>query len=334
MVKKHFLIVLIILYLQVNISFTEGYKTIIDLEGRKVSIPRNLKRVVVLTAVCIEAVYFCGEIDKVVGINRFKGNPVYFELIKELKDIPVVAETEQDVNIERLLSVKPQMVIGLGGYPFHSTGLKQDTIDRIESFGIPVILINVRSLKDNYKTIKLIGQIFNKERKTEEVVNYLKGIERKVKNEVKKVSEDRKVKVLFVSGENVTMVGGGYWGKNDIKVLAGGINVAEEIKEFFAIVSLEKIISWNPDVILISHAAKYSPEDLFKNPQLKDINAIKNKRVYKNPYQIGGLYTPRVVLLFAWTAKKLYPALSIDWVKIVDDFFKKFYRTPYYGPKE
>ncbi|MCS7280001.1 MAG: ABC transporter substrate-binding protein, partial [Thermodesulfobacteriaceae bacterium] len=136
------------------------------------------------------------------------------------------------------------------------------------------------------------------------------------------------------SGDKPTYVAGNYWGEQDIRRLAGGIPTPDDIKQFFSILPLEKIISLNPDVILISHLATYSEEDILNNPQWKNISAVKHKRVYKNPYQIGGIYTPRVVLLLAWTAKKIYPELNIDWVNISDDFFKKFYGIGYYGEKE
>ncbi len=331
--RKFFLFVFAFIFITGNNIAYPFNRIVIDAEGRKVKIPQKLERVIVLTAVCLEVIYICGEIDKVVGITKgVFNNPVYKEIIKGLEDIPIVAQTEQDVNIEKLLALNPQLVIGLSySHPF---GLSKEFIEKVENFGIPVFLINVKSLDQNYYTISLLGKIFNQEKKAQELVNYMKRIVQKVQKEVQKIPEEKRVKVLTISGDKPTYVGGGYWGKQDIKVLAGGINVAEEIKEFFAVVSVEKIISWNPDVILISHLAKYSVEDILKNPQFKDIQAVKNKRVYKNPYQIGGLFTPRVVLLLAWTAKKLYPEIKLDWLKIADEFFKKFYGISYYGERE
>ncbi|MCX8034554.1 MAG: hypothetical protein N3A00_04475 [Thermodesulfovibrio sp.] len=70
-----------------------------------------------------------------------------------------------------------------------------------------------------------------------------------------------------------------------------------------------------------------------RNPQWRNIKAVKDGKVYKYPVQITGLFTPRVVLLIAWHASKFYPELKIDWVKIVDNFFKKFYGIKYDGPR-
>lgn len=333
--KKIFLIISINFLLFQGIVFAGvKYKTVIDAEGRKVEISQKIERVIALTAVCLDVIYISGAIDKVVGVSKavFFKNPVYGEIIKELKDIPIVAPTEQDVNIEKLLSLKPDLVIGFGGT--HPYALSRELIERIEGFGIPVVLIDAKSLEENYYAINLLGKIFNQKEKTDELIRYMKKVVKKVEKETQKIPEEKKVKVMTVSGDNPTYVAGNYWGKQDIRILAGGKMIPDDIKQFFTVISLEKIISLNPDVILVSHTAKYSPEDILQNPQFKDVKAVQNKRVYKNPYQIGGLFTPRVVLILSWTAKKLYPEIDIDWVKIADEFFRKFYGISYYGPKE
>lgn len=307
-------------------------KTVIDGDGREVKIPVDVKRAVVLTQVCIEAINYLGAINKVIGRTKLRdSSPFMEELIPPLKNIPIVSESESEVNIEKLLSVKPDIVIALGGEV--GFRLKKTFVDRIEGYGIPVVLIKVRSLEDNYATIKLMGKIFNNEKKAEEMVNHMKGIVNMVKQKTKKIPKEKKAKILTVSGNNITTVIAGDWGKKDIRLLAGGINVAGDINQFVATVSLEQIIAWNPDVITLSHLGKLNPQDIIEDPRLKTINAIKNKRVYKNPPYIGGLYTPKAVLLLCWYAAKIYPELNINWVKTADDFYKKFYGIPYPGTK-
>lgn len=310
-----------------------SYKEIIDTEGRVVKIPQKINRAVVLTSTCIEAIYIFGAINKVVGISRrMFDNPIYSELIKELKNIPVVSQTEDDVNIEKLLALNPDVLIALGS--IDSSENQNKLLERLRFLGIPVVLVDIKSLNDNYYLIELMGKIFNNEKKANELISYMKNIVVDVKQKVQKNLNQKRVRILSVSGAKPTLILGHYWGDNDIRILAGGINVASDIRQFSTVVSLEQINAWNPDVITISHVAKYGPEDILNNPQWKNINAVKNKRVYKNPYHIGGIFTPRVVLILAWYAKRLNPDLDLDWVKISDNFFKKFYGLPYAGPKE
>lgn len=322
--KKYlFFIIFTILYLTVNPSFANE-REITDSDGRRVKIPYEVKRAVVLTPVCLESINYLGAIDRVAGRVKTKGTHSLLEqLIPKLKDIPIISESESDINIEKLLSLSPDIVIALGGEV--GFRLKTTYIKKLEDAGVPVILITVRSLEDNYSTIILMGKIFNKEKKALDLVNYLKGIEKMVREKTKEIPPERKLKVLSVSGKDITTVLAGDWGKEDVRELAGGINVARDINQFVATVSLEKIIAWNPDVITISHVAGYTPKVILNNPRLKNIKAVKNKRVYQNPPYVGGLYTPKAVLILCWYAATLYPELGIDWVKITDEYYKKIY---------
>lgn len=310
------------------------YKTITDTEGRTVKIPERIERAVVLTATCIETIYIIGAIDRVVGISKnILDNKLLPAVIPKLREIPVVAQSTAIVNLESILALKPDVLITMG--PEHTViGMDNKTIKRIEGYGIPVVLMNLKSLDQNYYSITLLGKIFDSEDKAKELIDYMKDIVNYVNNRLKNIPQQRRVKALYVSGNNPNYIAGGYWGNQDIRVLAGGINVAESIPQFMATVSSEQIVIWNPDVITISTSARYNPKDVYKNPHLKNVRAVQNKMVFKHTYHIAGLFTPRVPLLLAWHSAKFYPQLGIDWVTITDRFFRKFYGVPYNGPRQ
>lgn len=308
-------------------DFNSGFKIVVDTEGRKVKIPYKVKRVIVLTGTSIETIYIIGSLNKVVGLSKnIADSPFISKLIKDLKKIPVVAQDLKNVDVEKIAALKPDLLIGIG--PEHPFGMSSELVKKIESLGIPVVLLNLDSLRENYYSIELIGKIFNKEDEAKELINYMKKVEKEITTKVSKIPYHKRVKVLMLS-QKPNMVLGGYWGKEDIIVLAGGINVASEIKNFVAEVPLEKIVKWNPEIITIVGSAPYEPEDIINNPQWRNIKAVKEGKVYKYPLQITGLFTPRVTLLLAWHASKFYPELNIDWQRYADEFFKKFYGVSY-----
>ncbi|MCX8042357.1 MAG: ABC transporter substrate-binding protein [Thermodesulfobacteriaceae bacterium] len=314
-----------------NLGFSKDYRLIIDTEGRKVKVPQKVKRIVVLTGTCIETIYILGEINKVVGISKpIADSPFISKLIKDLKKIPVVAQDLRNVDLEKILALKPDLIIGIG--PEHPYGMSAELVKRIENFNLPLILLNLENLNENYYSIELLGQIFNQERKAKELVNYMKSIEKEIVFKVSQIPVEKRVKALMLS-QKPTLVLGGYWKNQDPIFMAGGFNVAFEIKDFVAEVSIERIIAWNPEVITIVGSAPYEPKDLLNNPLWKNIKAVREGKVYKYPLQITGLFTPRVVLLLAWHASKFYPELKLDWIKITDNFFKKFYGISYDGPR-
>lgn len=333
MLRPKISLITTIILLLLSSKFSWANSLIEDTEGRAVRIPDKIAKVVVLTGTCIETIYILGEIDKVVGISRnmLETNPVYREIIKELDMIPVVAQDLRNVDFEKLLSLRPDLIIGIG--PEHPYGMPPNLVKKIQSFHIPLLLMNLQNLDENYRSILILGKVFKKEQSALELIEKMREILRLVSEKVKVIPQHQKVKAIMLS-QKPNQILGGYWGSQDIIRLAGGINTASEISDFVSEVSLEKIVSWNPDVITIVGTAPYRPEDILANPQLRNIAAVKKRRVYKYPYQLTGIFTPRVPLLISWHASKFYPELEIDWVKIADNFFKKFYGRSYDGPSD
>ena len=62
---------------------------------------------------------------------------------------------------------------------------------------------------------------------------------------------------------------------------AGGVNVAHELTQQYPRLSAEKVIEWNPDVIIIAHMARNpgSAAEVGKRIGWSDIKAVKERRV-------------------------------------------------------
>lgn len=59
---------------------------------------------------------------------------------------------------------------------------------------------------------------------------------------------------------------------------AGGKNVASELTDtYWANVSYEQILTWNPEYIIIAADASYSVDDVLNDANLANCTAIKNK---------------------------------------------------------
>ena len=72
-------------------------------------------------------------------------------------------------------------------------------------------------------------------------------------------------------------------------------------------VSIEEVVKWNPDLIVINSGA---PADLSRQPAWKTIKAVQNGRVLVQPAGIFILHRPTAesaVLYPLWLAKNAYP---------------------------
>jgi iron complex transport system substrate-binding protein len=90
---------------------------------------------------------------------------------------------------------------------------------------------------------------------------------------------------------------------------------------------MEDVAKWNPDVIVVRDAAQ-KPK-IMDDPQWKDINAVKNGKVYVSPKDVYAwcVRSACASLMPVWSAKTLHPELfaDIDMNQVVRDFCKKFY---------
>ncbi len=304
-----------------NMSF---YKTVIDTEGREVKIPLKIERAVVLASQVAELMYCWGDFDKVVGTTKWAvKNPILAEFT-DIENVTVVG-SGRSPNVEAIISLKPDIVITYGGEYGYST--PKTAIEQLEKAGIPVVLVELESLDEVYRTVELIGELLNEKDKAKETVDYMKRVVAMVEDEASKIPENERIKAIWL-WSSPTKVTGNAGVTNDLIVNAGAINPASELEGKYVSVPLEKIVAWNPDVIIIWTHAKYNPEDLINDPKWQDINAIKNKRVYKQPRLLGDTWSIRVAVLQAWMFDKFYPG-RIDFHKVANEFFEHFYGVSY-----
>ena len=120
----------------------------LDQTGWRLSLQEPPKRIVSLVPSQTELLHNLGVMDYLVGRTKFCVHP------NEIQTIPVVGGTKQ-INRERLLEVKPDLVIGN-----HEENTKEDIEWIRKSF--PVWLSKVNSLKDAFSMIHSIGLLVNR----------------------------------------------------------------------------------------------------------------------------------------------------------------------------
>jgi iron complex transport system substrate-binding protein len=88
---------------------------------------------------------------------------------------------------------------------------------------------------------------------------------------------------------------------------------------------MERIISWNPDVIFIWGNASYTARSILQSSQWRFIKAVREGRVYKAPE--WSTWSPRLAPIALWMAMKTYPEYfrDINLNKVTDDFYWKVF---------
>lgn len=314
--------------------------TVIDHADNEVTVPREIDRVVVTDIYPLASVLtvFLGSAEKLVGIHPVSMSAAESGLLGEIFPEILNAETGfmtgSDLNIEELLMLDPDVVFYTAG----NTELKS----ALDNAGIPAV--GVSPSKWNYdiletydQWIALLSQIFPEHAKTDMISEYSQEIYDMVQERVADIPEEERKEILFLfqySDQQMITSGKNFFGQFWAEAV-GGHNAAEEVEadNSNAVISMEQVYQWNPDVIFITNFTPAQPEDLYQNAiggdDWSSVEAVKTQQVYKLPLGTYRSYTPSadtpVTLL--WMAQKVYPELfeDIDITAEVRDYYQELY---------
>lgn len=310
--------------------------TITDMAGRTVEIPSKIEKVYCKSPVGTIAMYTLAP-DKLAGWNyKFTENEKKYIDEKYLK-LPILGGwfgKNSSGNIEEILKAKPDIIIDMG--IINDTTVDAD--EKIqEQLGIPVVIVNSDDLESLYDAYIFLGDIIGEEKKAKELADYCQITLNDALEKAKKIDEKDRVRVYYAEGPEglQTEVKGS--SRTEAIRLVGGENVADASKNSGfngSAVSLEQVLLWNPDVIITAvesndNSASFY-ETVYQNTDWKDINAIKNKKVYGIPQNPFGWFDrpPSVnrIIGIKWLGNILYPEVyDYDMVQEVKNFYKMFY---------
>ncbi|MFH1027226.1 MAG: ABC transporter substrate-binding protein [Pseudomonadota bacterium] len=289
-----------------------------DKMGRTVTIQTPVKRAVLYET--YELLPVTGAWSQVAGISRYgHENDLLLAIKPDIRKIPD-AGSAMDTNAEALLKLKPDVVL--------TWTVDPQVVRFLEKKGLTVIAVYPESIPELYEVMRMQGKLFGKEKKIETAIVKMDEMFDLIRKRTATIPPANRKKALYLTGKQ-TRVNGRIGVTQDLFTMMGIENAAQELGERSADVSLEKIISWNPDLVYIWGSARYSAADLIKNPQWRHIRAIKSGEVYKAPK--WGTWSPRLAPITLWMAAKAYPERfrDIDVTKTIDKFYRDVYGIPY-----
>lgn len=257
-----------------------------DQRDQTIEFPRAPERIVTIPIPAASTVITVdGETKRLVGMN-----PSSKAAIQEgpLKDIfPEAAAIRSDItaqgfmpNVETLLSLKPDVVV-----QWANQG--PELIPAVERLGLKVLGIRYGTEQLARDGFTMYGALLGKPDRAAAIVAYRDEMQKRIAAALEGLQETDKPRVLHLQQglSAFQAAGAGTYQGNNI-LLAGGRNVAGELKDFIT-VNPEQIVAWAPDVILLnSFESKLFPRNIYDNPLFAGVPAVKNHRVYKLP--LGG----------------------------------------------
>lgn len=302
-------------------------RLITGLDGVKVEIPATPKRI---------ACFYLPAYDKIVMLSKgsriglMPGKPTTwaYRFYPELKDIPT-APFSVVPDVERLLKLKIDLVFYPKGHV---------NIDKVTEAGIPAVCpFNDKFMPSTMaeytsefeKQVLFFGDILGPDARVraEKYCRYLEGITARISAITSKIPESHKPRVYYGKMADLYSTQGNNTIMRWYTELAGGIYLPKKLEKYFAVVNMEKIVAWDPDIILLGMNGSF--DSATTNATFRELRAAKSGRVYKVPAGIfyWDMTSCETALLPLFLAKKFHPALFKDWDIIRE--MRKFYAEIY-----
>ena len=326
--KSYALVLLIVSVLPLSFAVcgSEETVTVTDEAGRSVEVPYPPQRIVCLVPSAAEVIYALDESDRMVGRTDD------CDLPPDLLEKPSVGTASNRVNVELILDLSPDLVIGRTGALF-----PQEIEEQIEMNGVPVLRYRALELSTLFPMIEDLGLILKREEEAEDLDDYVEGYYEMIKKRVEPLSEEDKPRVYFMSMGHVDWTGGADSAGSERIADTGGVNVAEGLPGSLVYVSREWILEEDPEVILYSRVSsggeiptvedyeKTVEETILSEPGFSDLAAVRTGRLYLFDISMASGLTEIVTYLqFAqWFHPQLFD--DVDPEAVHREIFEKYF---------
>ncbi len=262
------------------------------------------QRIISLSPSITETLFALGLDNRVVAVSDYCDFPT------KVLDLPKIGGLINP-NIEAILSLQPDLVI--------LSANQQRTITQLQQLSIPTLAVKSTTLSDIKNTIKAIGQRTSQQQQAQKLLGSLEKTIQYIKEKTHtshhpsvmvslgNSSSNTQINTVYIAGQNDFY--------NDLITLAGGINVYQDKLINVPSLSVESMITLNPDIIIdIYPEADDHHADLQQVRQrwqsLKHINAVKNNRIYIIEESYATIPGPRISLLLTQFARLIHPELQ------------------------
>jgi iron complex transport system substrate-binding protein len=302
-------------------------KTVVDGNGRTVRVPVEPKRIACFFGPSYEKVFLLGAADRVAAMSIRQ--PPWAHKINPGLDNIVVMPSYSNPDVERMLSLGIDLVF-YWQWPQqtrHMTNAGIPVVCPYDGKGSPKTREEfTRRHKDE---IRLYGEVLGARAKktAASYCAYYDSAVRRVLSVTGKIPESRRPTVYYITGRSIFATQGRYSLAYWLVEMAGGRLVSRSLPPGFVDASMEQILAWDPEVILVGGIIP--TEGVMSDPRWKPVRAVSSKRVYPCPEGVflwghGSSESPLFVM---WLAKVLHPEKfrDLDLERETRDYYRRFY---------
>ena len=296
-----------------------------DMAGRKMLVPDTVRRLYVNKpgSILLYAIAPDMLVSRSLWLN---------ERTKKFMKSSYLQLPYMDGSAEEIVKLKPDIIIS----SFNINPKTRDEADKLsKKTGIPVFMVEMDMAKYE-PTFKILGKLLNHQAQTDRMIGCLHTSIDSSSVKAKGITEKQRVHVYYAEGGRGLNTDPSGSFHSQILDVVGALNVAQTgvvAGQGMSAVSMEQILLWDPDIILVWTGMNTSLTTLqyIKSDNLwAKTRAVKNNKVYQIPFQPFGWFdrppgTNRIMGAI-WTANLLYPEVyKFNMNKITREYFDIFY---------
>jgi len=313
----------VIIALLISFSLYLSAKTITDMAGRKVTVPNDISKIVPHDAKT-SILLFSVAADKMLAKAMIPGSKRYQLIDAAYNQLP-----EVDIkNIEELMAVKPQLIIAAS----YLAKVNTDKFEKLQKRSkIPVVIVDL-SLDKLDETYLFLGDLLNAKEACTLRANYIKEVYKKTNDFLN--NEDVKTpSVYYTIGGSGLMTDPSGSKHTEVIDFMKLNNVAKVPIPTggHAKVNMEQVFIWNPELIFCAgfKGDKNAYKSITTDDKWKNIEAVKNKQVYKVPSRPFGWFdhppTVNRIAGIIWLGQLFYGQSVAETKSQITEFYKLFY---------
>ncbi|WP_042199529.1 ABC transporter substrate-binding protein [Paenibacillus camerounensis] len=284
---------------------------IMDASGEQLEFQSKVEKVACVVSLCVDIAAELGMEPVAIGESGVRTIAVAEEFYGEHgTTIPSIGGSFFEPNLEDIITVKPDLVIGLLGV--------HDSLREGLAGAVPVYLAQPKTYTDSVKLLEDIGRLTGRTDEAKAAAERFLG---KLEEAKQKAPKDKKALIMYGTDVNFSIVTDSGLGGSVLKEVSHypfKVNDPSEdpYGEGSIQYSLEKLLEENPDVIFVE-SYSYSPgtkalsEQMQELPLWSKLKAVQEQNVIevRSPIWGDGRGTRSLGILLDEALEALYPDL-------------------------
>lgn len=271
-----------------------------DASGKEITLQSHAKRVISLAPSNTEILFAVGAGSQVVGRDAFSDFPA------EAQNLTDIGGGFGALNTEAIIALEADLVLAADLTP-------PEQIQTFEDLGLTVFsLPNPNNFETLYENLRTVAKLTGHESETEELVAKLQA---RVSAVEKAVSQTENRPLVFyeldASDVNAPYTAGPGTFIDFLITKAGGENLGSEMDTAWVQISVEELITRNPEIIILGDYTwgGVTPEAVTARSGWEAISAVKDGKVFTFDDNLVSRPGPRLVDGLEALARLLHPDL-------------------------